>query len=268
VKRISLVICLLFATGVLFAQDAPDKKEKKQTKKEEKRKRTNALIKQEEEGVLAYNKQTAFGLQLRTNGYAAFLELGRMRTPRFTNLYSLEISEIFHPKEEKVASSNQNYFGGSFKYGKIKNFYQAKLGFGQQYILGQKGNRNGIAVLGIYQGGISFGVVKPYYIDVDEGNGAKSIKYRGVDTTAFINGDNILGSSGLSKGWGELNLKPGAFVKLGLRFDFDSYNETIKALEIGFSVDAYAKEIKEMVYAEPKRLFFQGHIGFVFGGRK
>ncbi len=215
---------------------------------------------------MAYHKQTAFGLQLRTNGYAAFVELGRMKTPRFTNLYSLEVSEIFHPREEKVPSTDQNYFGGSFKYGKINNFYQVKLGFGQQYVLGQKGNKNGIAVLGIYQGGISFGLAKPYYIDIDN-NGSQSIRYKGADTTAFLS-DRILGSSGLSKGWSEVTLKPGAFAKLGLRFDFDSYNETIKALEIGFSVDAYAREVKQMVYSKPGRIFFQGHIGFVFGGRK
>ena len=63
-------------------------------------------------------------------------------------------------------------------------------------------------------------------------------------------------------------MKPGAFAKLGLRFDFDSYNETIKAMEIGLSVDAYPREVKQMVYSEPGRVFFQGHIGFVFGGRK
>ena len=114
-KRFSLLICLVFAAGVLFAQEESNKKTKKEEKKEEKRKRTNAMIKQEEEGVLAYNKQTAFGLQLRTNGYATFLEIGKMKSPRFTNLYSLELSEIFHPKEEKVPSTDQNYFGGSFK---------------------------------------------------------------------------------------------------------------------------------------------------------
>ena len=257
----------MFATGVLLAQEEISKKERKQEKKEEKRRKTDALIKQEEEGVLAYNKQTAFGLQLRTNGYAAFVEIGKMKTPRFTNLYSLEVSEIFHPREEKVPSTDQNYFGGSFKYGKINNFYQVKLGFGQQYVLGQKGNKNGIAVLGIYQGGLSIGLAKPYYVDIDNNNGSKSIRYKGADTTAFL-GDRILGSSGLSKGWKEVTVKPGAFAKVGLRFDFDSYNETIKALEIGLSVDAYARDVIQMVYSKPGRVFFQGHIGFVFGGRK
>jgi hypothetical protein len=267
VKRIYIILCLVLASSITFAQEEIGKKERKQAKKEEKRQRTAALIKQEEEGVLVYNKQTAFGLQLRTNGYAAFLELGRMKTPRFTNLYSLEISEIFHPKEEKVASANQTYFGGSFKYGKAKNFYQAKLGFGQQYVLGQKGNKNGIAVLGIYQGGFSLGLLKPYYIDIDDGNTTRSIRYHGDDTTAFLS-DAILGSSGAGKGWDKAQIHPGAFAKLALRFDFDSFNETIKALEIGLSVDAYAKKVGIMAQSKPERLFFQGPIGFVFGGRK
>ena len=266
-KKISLLLCFVFAAGVLFAQEGVSKKDKKQTKKEEKRKRINAIIKQEEEGVLAYNKQTAFGLELRTNGYALFAELGRMKSPRFTNLYSLEFSEIFHPKEDKVPSTDQNYFGGSFKYGKINNFYQAKLGIGQQYVFGQKGNKNGIAVLGIYQGGLSIGLLKPYYLDVDVNGSTRSIKYSGADTSAFLS-DRILGSSGPGKGWSEVKIRPGAFAKLALRFDFDSYNDSIKALEIGLSVDAYSQKIEEMAFAKPKQIFFQGHIGFVFGSRK
>ena len=66
-KRFSLVIYLLLATSILFAQEVESKKEKKQAKKEEKRQRTNALIRQEEEGVLAYNKQT---VMLRLSNWA------------------------------------------------------------------------------------------------------------------------------------------------------------------------------------------------------
>jgi hypothetical protein len=42
----------------------------------------------------------------------------------------------------------------------------------------------------------------------------------------------------------------------------------VQALEIGLSVDAYASEIPIMLYNDPKRLFFQGHIAFLFGRRK
>jgi hypothetical protein len=58
----------------------------KEARRAEKRERISAMVKQEEEGVLAYYKQSAFGVQLRTNGFGAFYELGRMKTPRRTNL--------------------------------------------------------------------------------------------------------------------------------------------------------------------------------------
>ena len=68
----------------------------------------------------------------------------------------------------------------------------------------------------------------------------------------------------------------GAFVKGALRFDFGRYNELIQALQIGLSLDAYSKKIEIMAPKDargaeavnPKNLFFQGHIAFVFGRRK
>lgn len=268
VKRISILSIFILSSVVLFAQEEGGRKEKKQSRKEEKRQRTNSIVRQEEEGVLTYNKQTSFGLQLRTNGYGAFLELGRMKSPRFANLYSLELSEIFHQKEEKVSTAEQSYFGGSFKYAKINNFYQAKLGFGQQYIFGQKGNKNGVAVLGIYQGGLAIGLAKPYYIEVRGNTENRTIKYSDADSAAFLETGNIIGSAGLGKGWGEVKIRPGVFAKTALRFDFGSYNESITAIEIGMSVDYYAKKIEQVVNNKPKQLFFQGHIAIVFGSRK
>ncbi|HVG13776.1 MAG TPA: hypothetical protein VM935_02410 [Chitinophagaceae bacterium] len=262
-KRILIIVCLVSATTISMAQD---KRERKEAKREEKRQRTNAIIKQEEEGVLAYEKQTSAGVQLRTNGFGAFLELGRMKSPRFTNLYLLEVSEIFHPKEEKVSSLDQNYFGSSFKYAKVNNFFQVKFGMGQQYIFGNKGNKNGIAVLGIYQGGLSLGLLKPYYVNVDDGSNQRVIKYSDKDSVAFVTYPYAAG--GLGKGWGEVKINPGIFAKTALRFDFGSYNESITALEIGMSIDAYAKKAEQLVYSDPRRLFFQGHIAIVFGNRR
>lgn len=225
-------------------------------------------MKQEEEGVLVFSKHTVGGFQLRTNGYGAYVELGRSRTPRFTNLYMLEITEIKHAKEEKV--STNNIFSNSFVYGKINNFYQANLGFGQQYVFGQKGNKNGVAVLATAHAGLSMGLLKPYYLNVDDpAAGSRDVKYDSEDSLLFLGAQNgINGGSGFTKGWGELKLRPGLFVKTGLRFDFNRFNETIQALEIGMSADFYPTAVEQLVYVKPNRLFFQGHIAFVFGRRK
>ncbi|MDQ3276842.1 MAG: hypothetical protein M3Q06_00855, partial [Bacteroidota bacterium] len=251
-----------------FAQDSTATTPTRTERKKAERTRRSAVSRQEEEGVLSFTKQTAFGVQIRTNGYGVFLELGRSRSPRLTNLYLLEITEIKHPKEERVSNANA-FFSNSFVYGKINNFYQAKLGFGQQYVFGQKGNKNGVAVLAIVHAGLSLGFLKPYYLQVQEQSvGAQDIKYDSKDSLSFLDPSKIIGGSGFGKGWSELKMKPGAFVKTALRFDFGRFNETIQALEIGMSVDAYASRIPQMVFNEQKRLFFQGHFALVFGHRK
>lgn len=225
------------------------------------------MVRQDEEGVLSYYKQTALGVQLRTNGYGVFYELGRMKTPRTSNIYTLELVETKHPKEERFGSP-EGFFGNSYIYGKTTNFYQANLGIGKQYIFGQKGNKNGIAVIGSVQGGLSMGLLKPYMLDVENNAGERvQIKYE-QDTVNFLDPFAIYGSSGFAKGWDDLDFNPGLYVKTSLRFDFGRFNESISALEIGISANGYAKEIQQMALVDPRRIFYQGHIAFIFGRRK
>lgn len=266
-KKLILFYLFISVSSFLYAQDSTRKRSSsRDERREEKRMKRDAIIKQEEEGVLAYSKQSVFGIQLRTNGYGVFYELGRPKSPRFTNLYLIELTEIKHPKEDKTTSSD-GIFSNSYTIGKINNFYQVKLGFGQQYIFGQKGNKNGVAVMGIYQAGLSLGWLRPYYLDINQNGTQRSIKYDSKDSVAFLN-SNIIGSSGLGKGWDEIKLKPGIFIKTALRFDFGRYNEMVQALQIGLSAEAYSSKIPQLVYTKQKQIFFQGHIAFVFGRRK
>ncbi|WP_460567616.1 hypothetical protein [Flaviaesturariibacter terrae] len=263
-KKLIPLLCLTLLAVNGFAQ-----KQQRKDKRTEKSKKIDAMIKQEEEGVLVYRKQSAFGLQLRSNGYGLFFELGRRKTPRWTNVYAAELTEIKHPKEEK-GSNNTGAFNSSYIYGKINNFYQFKLGFGREYILGQKGNKNGVAVIAFGQGGLSLGLLRPYYIDIQEGAEKRSIKYESADSLKFLGftSSPILGSSGIGKGWNEMQVRPGAYIKMGLRFDFNRYNERMQAVQIGFSLEGYGQGIEQLVYNDPKKLFFQLHLAYVFGGRK
>ncbi len=99
---------------------------------------------------MVYNKQNAFGAKLVTDGYGIFYEHGKYKTNTSTNLWWLELGERKDPKESKIVSGDGAGFqiGNPFIYGKINNFYYAKLGFGQQRLIGGKGNKNGVAVSG------------------------------------------------------------------------------------------------------------------------
>ncbi len=260
---------MLSAVLVTAAQDTTSRrKPSKELKKEERRQKINELIRQAEEGVLVYSKQNLFGVQFRTNGYGAFYELGRMKTNRKTNIYRLDFTEIKHPKEDKQPSQGF-IFGNPYIYAKKNYFYQLTLGFGQQYILGQKGNKNGVAVSAVYNGGIAIGLLRPYYVEVNDiaNQQVKTIKYTDADSAQFMS-QEILGGAGFGKGWNELKIKPGAFAKLGMRFDYGRFNETVSGIEVGVSGEFYGSKIPIMVGQKDKQFFFQGYIAILFGRRK
>ncbi|HEY0434471.1 MAG TPA: hypothetical protein VGC95_11390 [Chitinophagaceae bacterium] len=267
-KRL-VIAALLVSLGIsVYAQDSTRiRRASKGEKKEERQQRINAMIKQEEEGALIYNKQSVFGIQLRTNGYGLLYEKGRARTRRKTAIYGIELTEIKDPKEEKTPTGFFS-IGNPYIFGKIHNFYQLKLGYGQQYLFGQKGNKNGVAVTANYQGGFSAGLLRPYFLQVNDGSGSREIKYSISDSSQFLDPSIIQGSAGLGKGWSEITFKPGVFARGSLRFDWGHYNEMVSGIEIGLSVEAYASKIPIVLFAKQRQIFFQGHIALVFGRRK
>lgn len=238
-------------------------------KKEMRKQKINTLIKQSEDGLLVYKKQSIFGIQGRTNGYGAFYELGIMKSNRKTTTYRLDITEIKHQKEEKTPTGGGLVFGNPFVYGKINHFYQATLGFGQQYILGQKGNKNGVAVSAIFNAGLALGLLRPYFIEVqDPATGkSKTIKYTKADSLLFL-GPSIIGGAGFGKGWNEIKVKPGAFVKTAMRFDYGRFNDVVSCIEAGISIDFYGSKIPLMVDQKQHQLFFQAYLAILFGRRK
>ena len=262
-KKLILLAIVLSAVISSSAQDTTYSK--KNSRKEARREKVNTLIKQAEEGVLVYKKQSIFGIQFRTNGYGAFYELGKMKTNRKTTIFRIDLNDTKSQKEEK--SFSNSFFGNSFIYGKINHFYPLTLGIGQQYMLGQKGNKNGVAVSAVYSGGLTLGLLRPYYIEVRDTQNDRFIKYSVQDSAAFVNGP-FVGGSGISKGWNETKIKPGVFVKGAMRFDYGRFNETVSAIEAGVSLELYSSKIPIMLYEKEKSLFFQGYISIVLGRRR
>jgi hypothetical protein len=269
VKKLSLIIVVLSLTVAATAQDSTSSEPmSRKDRKDARREKITELMRQAEEGVLIYSKQSIFGIQLRTNGYGVFYELGKMKTNRKTNLYRIDFAEIKEHKEEKLLGSA--FFGNSYIYGKINYFYPVTLGFGQQYMLGQKGNKNGVAVSAVYSGGVSIGLLRPYYISISDPSGGAqiTIKYSESTKDLFLDPSVITSGGGFGKGWNEITIKPGAFVKAAMRFDYGRFNESVSGLEIGLSLEAYASKVPILLFQEERNLFFQGYVAILFGRRK
>jgi hypothetical protein len=255
----------------LSAQETNPVKPTKANKKQAKRERINQMIRQEEEGESPFHKQSIFGLRFNSDGYGVFYELGKIKSAYKTTIFQIEFNEKKHKKEERQSRSDGNVqFGSPFIFGKQNIFYQFKLGIGQQYMIGGKGNKNGVGVYAIYGGGLSLGLLRPYYIDVESPPNSgvvRQIKYSQADSAEFM-GQFILGGSGLGKGWGEMKLAPGLSAKTALRFDWGRFNTSITAVEAGFNFEYYPKAVVQMVGVTPKNFFVNSYIAILFGSRK
>lgn len=273
-KQLFLILSILCSIAV-FAQQktAAVLMQEKLQKKAEKRERINQLIKQEEEGALIFQKQSTTGIKFNTDGWGLFLEKGKYKTITKTSLYWLEFGERNHPKEEKVptlSSSQGMVVFSSFVYGKQNNFFYLKMGIGQQKLIGGKGNKNGVAVSAIYGGGISAGLLKPYYLDIQKPNGRgviEQIKYNNNESV-FLDPNLIIGHSSFFKGFNEIQFVPGGYARTALRFDYGRYNEAISAIEVGINAEYYSKKMPILLLNDPKSFFFNAYVSIVFGKRK
>lgn len=269
-KKLLLPALVLLTTAISYAQT----KDKKTAKKE----RIEARMKLEEENDPPFKKQRIFGIKLNSDGYGIAYESGKYVTARRTRLLQFELNEKFHPKEEKVTSS-QDIFGNvsQVKFAKANNFFQFKAGYGQQHLIGGKANKNGVAVSAVYAGGLSLGILKPYYIDIQSASTNEQLRYKFSDT--IPTGYQIIGASGPTVGWSEAEFKPGVHAKTALRFDYGRFNETVTAIETGLNVEYYTSDILQMTYptqagpnppyaSKEKKLFFNAYICIEFGRRK
>lgn len=256
---------LLFFFLIAFFSLSCFGQNKKKQRQQEKREHIDSLIRQEEEGVIAYNKSFVFGAKLTTDGYGIFLEMGKAKSIKKSTLFQLEISERKHIKEEKQNSYLSNAV--PFIYGKENFFYPVKLGMQQELLLGNKSNKNGVSVTGNFGGGLTAGFLRPYYVQVQQDNGINFVKYNSADSIDFLTG-RILGGPSFSKGWSDMTVVPGAYAKAALRFDYGSYNEIVSAVEVGLTGEFYSKKIPQMVYNKEKQFFFNAYFAVMFGKRK
>jgi hypothetical protein len=262
------LLFVLLALSLGFGAIAQKREDAKKAKKEEKRKRIDAMIKQEEEGVIAYKKQTVYGIKLINDGYGAFFELGRAKSIKKSMLYQLEISERKHPKEEKTPSLSN--FTAPIIYGKINFFYPVKIGLQQQMLLGNKSNKNGVSVTGNLGGGIIVGLLRPYEIELDKAGKRIFVQYDSPDSTLFVNAYNDASAAGpnFGTGWKHMKITPGIYVKPAIRFDYGRLNEIVSALEVGINAEFYAKKIPQMLYNKQKQFFFSAYVAIMIGRRK
>ncbi|WP_298707329.1 hypothetical protein [Chitinophaga sp.] len=271
-KKFNTLLLLLLASLTLHAQS--DRSAKK-AEKDAKKLRKISLFREIEEGENLYNREFSGGFRLNTDGWTGFLEMGYRKSATTVNFFQFEFSEKKDPKQDRSANFVQTQgfviSTSPFVYGKMNNFYQAKLGIGQKRLIGGKGNKNGVEVNAIYYGGVSAGLMKPYYLELMNTDGNPDsrnfVKYSEETKDDFMDKSMIYGAGGFSKGWSEVKFNPGLHAKMGFRFDWAKFNDIISALEVGVNAEYYTKKVQIMVNGDNKSFFFNAYVGLQLGKR-
>jgi hypothetical protein len=144
------------------------------------------------------------------------------------------------------------------------------MAIGQQHLIGGKGNKNGVAVTALYAGGVSLGLLKPYFVDVQNQQTGETTR-KTFDQLVSDTGSSqlvVTGASGFTVGWDHLSVQPGVNAKTAMRFDYGRLNQTITAIEVGLTGEFYFSKIPLLLYTPQKQFFFNAYVSILFGSRK
>jgi hypothetical protein len=224
---------------------------------------------------IVYTKETTFDVFLHTSGLGFGMKFGDLETYYRTSYYHIEWSTLKHSKE--VRQSNRvslfNVLSRPYVYGKQNSFSTIRAGMGNLRYFSEKAKRRGIAVGVNYQGGLSIGLQKPYYLDLRSSRDGdfgpvKSERYSEANHDRFLDQTLIEGYSGFFTGVDELSFVPGIHVKGGIHFAWGAFEEKVRALEVGIMVDVFFKEVPIMITAENKPYFINLYLTLQFGSRR
>lgn len=229
----------------------------------------------EEEDRVRYekplNSEFSMGFRLPTYGWGVFAEYGFLNRRKDTKRYeqdeiynsrvlTLEIGEKMHPKEDRASMLVSFVSPTNYTYGKINNFYTAKLMFSQRTMLSGKPERNSIAASWVFGGGFSLGMQKPYYLNIAE---LGEVRYSDSLGRAFLGGQVL--NRNYMKGFGEMAFIPGIVIRNGFHFDFARNKRRKSALEIGATMEYYFDDVQILLTEDAQRFFLGAYLSYQFG---
>lgn len=225
---------------------------------------------------IVYNREFAMNFRLHTHGYSFGANFGTLQTYYRTKYWHFELGELKHAKEFRQSwdapSSLNGRVSKAFKYGKQNNLFVLRGGLGGKRYFSEKAKHKGVAVGISYEGGATLGLLKPYYLELQAGDGnlSYSARYTEENAARFLDINKIHGASSWTKGFGHLSAIPGAHARFAVHFDWGAFDEYLKSFEGGVMVDFFTKKAPIMVElpgVENNQLFLNLFLNLQFGKR-
>ena len=227
-------------------------------------------VAQGEDINVLYKSMALGGIFMHSEGWGLFFRKGTINTIFRKSFWEIETATMHSDKEIK---SQNTYYpdASSYYFGKLNGMQVLRVGVGNYRMLWRKNDEHCIEIDAVYSGGLSLAVLKPVYLEIIQSTPSPSEfvlsdqKYDpNLDTPA-----NIYGRGSVFDGLGQLSFHPGAYVRLGLNFDYSGRHDMVKAIETGIEVDGYPQPIQIMApqISSNNQFFLNYYLSISFGKR-
>jgi len=209
-----------------------------------------------------FRKAVYGGAILHTQGIGLSLYFSKFKTVDIKTLYSFDFVNMKHPKEVKTFGVIDENAKG-YVYGKLNSLYVLRAGYGKKKILHEKLREQAVEIGYLWIVGPSIGLAKPVYLEVFNSVG-EIPQIERYDPEKHSQ-DDIYGRGPSSRGVSEMKIHPGAFLKLGVVFEYSAYRSSIRAIEVGGILDAYPTRIPIMTNTKNNFLYPTLYINLLIG---
>lgn len=224
---------------------------------------------------MIYKNEWSVGARLHTNGLSMFYERVWIKDIYKKNI--LQTNFFYHFDVRQQRQKSNFFIDGTqkrFVYAKENTFFSLNVLFGQRKMLAGKAEKSGVSVSMVYMGGISLGILKPYYLEFLQptGDGFDTFvePYTGENDSIFLDNSNtstIIGRAGPRYGFNELVFLPGAHGKFGFNFDFGKNETLITALEAGVQLDIFYRNLNILITDRSRPFLLNFYVSFQMGNR-
>jgi hypothetical protein len=220
------------------------------------------------DGKILLSRQWSAYATMQTSGFGIGYRNGKYIDGYRLLYYDVSFEGWHHPKE--IRSTNPFFPAArGYKYGKLNYIYVPRVSIGLQKLLNDEPYWGGVEVSSFYKAGLSLSVTKPVYLVI--------LKYVS-DPYSYVKAEErydpdvhypefIYGNGNYFKGFNELGFFPGIHAKAGLNFEYSSYREEVRAVEVGLSLDAYPRAVPVMAFNKANYFMLSMFINYQIGAR-
>jgi hypothetical protein len=194
---------------------------------------------------------------LHTNGVGIGFRIGKESNIHIRRGFDFEYTYYRHFKERRKRFDHQKVI----VYGKLNYFGEFRGGYGVTRVLNGKPYWGGVEVGYFFYGGISLGFSIPVYVKVYEGIDIVSRRYN-PDIHSYVESQEPFG-----KGFKNIKIHPGLYVKTGMSFDFAKNDALILKLDFGVAADAFYPPVEKIAFSPKQYVLLTGFVCIHFGKR-